>query len=122
MGTDGEWLDQVKLLKGECVGRMQIGSGQHRTFAQSPINMDPKNLQIETAIRLTPQTGWACSAREIGAYSTMIPIHKMVYVCSNSYYFDTKFMTKNPWIGKEWLIAMKGVIIGSTDAYLPDAN
>ena len=45
MGTDGEWLDQGKLFKGECPGRMQIGSGQHRKFAQSPVNMDPKTCR-----------------------------------------------------------------------------
>ena len=59
MGTDSKWLDQGKLFKGECSGRMQIESGQHRKFAQSPIDMDPKNPQIDAAIRLAPQTGWA---------------------------------------------------------------
>jgi hypothetical protein len=122
MGTDSKGLDQSKLLKGECPGRMQIGSGQHRKFAQSSINMDPKNLQIDATIRLAPQTGWTGTAREIGSYCAIIAFHKLAHFCSDSHYFNTEFMTKNPWIRKEWLVAMKGVVVGPADAYLSNAN
>src|SRR5690242_8831950 len=52
----------------------------------------------------------------------MISFHQMEHICSNSHYFHTEFMTKYPWIRQEWLIAMKGMIVSSTDAYLSDAN
>lgn len=101
---------------------MQIGSGQHRKFAQSPVNMDPKNLKIEAAVGLPSETGWTGTAREIGTYCEIIAFHKMMHFCSNSNYFNTEFMTKNPWIRKEWLIAMKGVVVSSAHAYLSNAN
>src|SRR5450755_2673447 len=122
MSTDSKWLDQGKLLEGKCPGRMQIGSGQQRKFAQSPVNMNPKNLQIGAAIRLAAQTGRTGTARQIGAYCAMIAFHKMLHFCSDSHYFNTEFMTKNPGIRKEWLIAMKGVVVSSADAYLSNAN
>jgi hypothetical protein len=122
MGSDSKWLDQGKLFKGECPGWMQIGSGQHRKFAQSPINMHPKDLQIDATIRLAPQTGWTGPAREIWAYCAEIAFHKIACFCSDIHYFNSEFVTKNPWIRKEWLIAMKGVVVSSTDTYLPDAN
>src|SRR5579884_419522 len=122
MSADGKWLDQGKLFKGERPGRMQIGCGQHRKFAQSPINMDPKNLEIDTAIRFAPQTGWAGTASEIGAYCAIVALHEMAHVCSNGHYFNTEFVPKNSRIRKEWLVAVKGVVVGSADADLPDAN
>jgi hypothetical protein len=63
--------------------------------------MDPKNLQIEAAVGLPSETGWTGTAREIGTYCAIIAFHN-----------------KNPWIRKEWLIAMKGVVVSSADAYL----
>lgn len=112
------------------VGYCMMGSVQVSRSAPDPTaglhtlyhEMDPKNLKIEAAVGLPSETGWTGTAREIGTYCAITAFHKMMHFCSNSHYFNTEFMTKNPWIRKEWLIAMKGVVVSSAHAYLSNAN
>src|SRR5438105_1646719 len=77
---------------------------------------------MDAAIWLAPQTGRTGTAREIGAYCAVIAFHQMEHVCSDSHDFSTEFMAKNLRIRKEWLIAMKGVVVSSTDTDLSNAN
>ncbi len=101
---------------------MQVANGNMGKFAHAAIDMNPKNLDVQTAVGLASATGRAPSTMKIRFHRTVCPDRHSLLIAINGEDLNAKFVTKNTRVGEKGLIALVGVEIGATHADVLDPH
>jgi hypothetical protein len=84
--------------------------------------MDSKGLVVMTAVGVTPSTGMAPLAVEIGFHAAPVSDGHPGHTLTDSHNLDAQFVSGNPGIGKERHLPQVASEVGAADADLMDTD
>jgi hypothetical protein len=90
--------------------------------AEAPIAMDTEGLVVVAAVGVSPTTGMAALAVEIGLHAAAVPGTNLGDTLAHRDHLDTQFVTGDPGIGIEGHLAQVASEVRTADTDLVDAN
>ena len=101
---------------------MEFASWDRVVSPKASVAMHAQGLVVMTTIGVTPATGMAVLAIQVGLDAAPISGTHVRDPVADAHHFDAQFMPRNPRVGEEGHLAQVAAEVGTANAHLMDAN